>query len=161
MAGFPTVRGAGEILRCFFGQSTTPPAAFYLALIREIPPNAFISGDELDEPVAADYARAEISNDTVNWNAPFMNSQLQVVSNQLDIEFGEAEEDWGSIGYWALTNAATGGYVYFYGQLESYQNIQEGDQAVVASDELVIEFSGFTRTEITSSAWIVPAEGSD
>lgn len=143
MAGRPTLWGAKEFLKSFFGQTTNPPANFYLALVQETPPNPFISGTELDEPVGMAYARKVIPNNSTNWSNTGITNQLHLVSNQLELAFTAATGEWGAIGYWALCDASTAGNVYFYGQLEQPVFIGDGDQAIVPALDLVIELGPF------------------
>jgi hypothetical protein len=148
MAGQPTLWGAAEFLRSFFSQTATPPANFWLALVQEIPANAFVSGSELDEPDIADgYGRVAIPNDATNWSNAGINDQLHLVANQLDVTFDVATGDWGSVGYWALCSAETAGNVYFTGQMEVPKLVMTGDQPVVPSHVLLIELGPFNKVE--------------
>lgn len=145
MAGQLTLWGAGELLRSFFGRTAEPPPSFYLALVRTIAPTPYISGLELDEPPAeSGYARVELPNDVSTWSSA---GQLHVVSNDKDATFITATSDWGRIGYWALVNADEGGYVYFVGEMEETKTVLAGDQAMVPTDELVVELGPFFATE--------------
>lgn len=146
MSGRLTLWGAGELLRSFFGKSSEPPPSFYLALVKETAPSAYVSGMELDEPdVAAGYQRFLIPNEVTSFN--YDESSLNIVSNLNELAFITATADWGRIAYWAICNAEVDGYVYFVGQMENEQIINLGDQAVVDADELVIELGPFFTDE--------------
>lgn len=146
MSGRLTLWGAGELLQSFFTRDAEPPAYFYLALIRTISPTPYVSGDELDEPdIESGYARVEISNELSTWGDG--SGQLNLVANQLEIPFITALTDWGHIGYWALCNTDTGGYVYFVGDLEEDHIIYAGDQAVIGAGALVVELGPFFTEE--------------
>jgi len=147
MAGRPTLWGAGQILRAFISRSAEIPPNFYLALAREIPPNPYISGAELDEPTIDDgYQRVEIANSIEMWGDTD-SGQLHLVANGDDISFITATTEWGRCRYWALCNADTDGYVYFYGRLIDPVFVEAGDQVVVGAGELVVEFGPFFLDE--------------
>lgn len=142
MAGRPTLWGAGEILRSVFSQATTPPPYFYLALITDVAPNPYISGDELNEPAGISYARAALPNDLSTWGDQ-NTGQLHMIYNLVDVSFATATEDWGTVGYWALCDSDQSGNVYFTGDFETPNYIAAGDQVVVPSSLLAIEFGPF------------------
>jgi hypothetical protein len=145
VAGRLTLWGAGEILRSFFGKTAEPPPDFYLALIKDLAPNPYVSGSELDEPtVDQGYVRVQLPNDAVTWNSGGM---LHIVANEVEAAFITATSDWGRIGYWAVCNAEQGGYVYFVGEMEENLSVLAGDQAVVGAGELVIELGPFFTDE--------------
>lgn len=142
MAGRLTLWGAGELLRTFFGRTSEAPPAFYLALIKDVAPTPYVSGAELDEPVATTgYQRVELPNDPATWNED--SGLLHVVANEIEAVFVTAVENWGRIGYWAVCNAPVDGYVYFVGEMEQSQIIDAGDQAVLGAGELVVELGPF------------------
>ena len=140
MAGQLTLWGAGEILNSFFGGGATPPNNFSLALIKDVPPTPYVSGNELDEPTAGGYSRAVVPNDVVTWSNA---GALNVTALANNIGFVEATADWGTIRYWALCNALTGGNPYFVGQMESPERIVTGDIPVVSANDLSVELGPF------------------
>jgi hypothetical protein len=143
MAGRLTIWGAGEVLTAFFGNSEggrPAPGSFYLALVRTIAPTPYMSGAEIDEPAAADYARVQIENDTFNWaNA----SAPQQISNLLTASFATAITDWGECRYWALCNAPVDGFNYLVGELETPLLVQTGDTIQVAEGDLGVSLGPF------------------
>ena len=149
MTGRPTIWGAGEILTTFFGNADLakdPPPALHLALIRSIAPTPYMSGAELDEPEATDYARVEITNDTFNWAN---DSQPHLVSNLVVARFVPAVTDWGECRYWALCNASVDGFNYLVGELESPILVEAGDTAEVSEGDLCISLGPFFMGEDT------------
>ena len=146
MAGRLTLWGAGEILRTFFGKTSTPPPDFYLALITGNAPTPYVSGIELVEPpLESGYSRVQLPNDSAMWVSD--SGELHVVANELEVPFVTATAEWGRVSYWAVCNALEEGYVYFVGNLEEEMMIYEGDQAVVGAGELVIELGPFYTEE--------------
>jgi len=144
MSGQITVWGAGQLLTSYFTKVTVPPANFYLALIRLVPPTPYLSGSELDEPDNDDYARIEIANDTMNWAN---DSTPQEIYNLLPAQFITATTDWGVLKYWALCNANVDGYNLIVGELENPVLISAGDQVVIAEGDLSVSLGPFFLTE--------------
>jgi hypothetical protein len=136
-------KGAGEILNSFFGQGTVPPQSYYLALMKDVAPTPYISGNEMDEPDVPSYQRIEIPNDTVNWGN---NGALNITMNLSVCTFVEATEDWGTIRYWALLNASTGGNPYLVGVLESPVTVNTGDIPQMDVGEIDVELGPFFAT---------------
>lgn len=140
MAGRVSVIGAQTVLNAFFSKSQEAPDSFYLALIREVAPTPYLSGEELDEIAGLGYQRAEIPNDTDNWSNT---SQPFTVANAQDITFSPATDDWGAIRYWALTSSPAGGVVYFAGDMENQLYINNGDQVLIAEGTLSVSLGPF------------------
>lgn len=144
MSGRITVWGASALLTTYFAKTSDPPPSFYLALITDVSPTPYLSGAELAEPEALDYARAEIPNNLLNWSN---DSAPQEVSNTLQVEFTTATSDWGEIRYWALCNAPVDGYNFLIGELENPVQILTGDQMVFAEGDLSVTLGPFFLVE--------------
>lgn len=141
--GQPTLWGAGEMLRAFFSKAATPPPSFYLALITDVAPNAYLNGDELSEPdPATGYTRAELPNTTATFGDKDT-GQLHMVYNIKDINYLTATADWGNVGYWAVCDSPVSGNVYFFGDFDTTNFIAAGDQVQVPAALLTIEFGPF------------------
>jgi hypothetical protein len=140
MAGRLTMWGAQQLLTTYFTQGTTPPANFYLALVRSIPPTPYMDGTELDEPDTPDYARIPIPNDLANWSN---DSQPQEISNIAPFQFITATSDWGRINYWALTDALVDGNNFIVGDLENPVMILTGDQVTLEEGDLSMVLGPF------------------
>jgi hypothetical protein len=86
------------------------PATVYLAALLEEP--AFTdTGTTIVEPDAASYERLAITNNDTNWP----DAADGIKSNGVELVHTEALEDWGTIRYWAICDAATLGNVIFKG----------------------------------------------
>lgn len=142
--GRPTLWGAGEMLRAYFSQAAEPPPSFFLALIRDIEPNPYISGEELSEPLddGNGYARVEIPN-TLDSFGDLNTGQLHMIYNVADVVFTSALADWGNIGYWALCDSLVDGNVVFFGDFDEPAYISAGDVVTVPANLLAIEFGPF------------------
>lgn len=145
MAGRLTMWGAGQLLRTFFSQTAASPNTFYLALVAETVPSAYVTGSELDELTAPSYARMPVPNDAITWSSA--DGQLHIISNTGAFTWITAQEEWGRIGYWALCDADSGGYVYLIGDFEEEQLIDAGDQVIIDTDQIVIELGPFFTAE--------------
>jgi hypothetical protein len=144
MTGRLTIWGAGQLLTTYFGQTTTSPQEFYLALIKTIAPTPYLSGAELDEPENPDYARVLIENDLAHWSNA---SQPQIIINVVPSQFITATSDWGQIGYWALTNAQVDGYNLIIGDLANPVIVNEGDQVQFEAGDLSVALGPFLLDE--------------
>jgi hypothetical protein len=139
MSGRLTIWGAQQILGSFFGKSYVAPDNFYLALIKNVEPNAYVSGAELDEPREG-YERIAIPNNGLWWGD---NGQLHVISTEQDVTFATATAQWGVIRYWALCNAPVDGMAYACGDLPGNSLVGIGDIASVAAGDLAITLGPF------------------
>lgn len=127
MAGAISLYGAQEVLGNFFGHLSLFPGVFYVALVLDNPPTAFMSGAELDEPDEnKGYQRTAIVNNASMWR-----SEAETYSNAAEIRFAPANGGWGTVKFWTLCNAQIAGDYYFFGDL--------GEEIPVeATDELLI-----------------------
>jgi hypothetical protein len=144
MAGKITLWGAGELLRTFFSGLSTPPDAFYLALVKDIAPTPYVSGAELSEPDFEEYARVQIPNDSLTWTNE---GQVQTMVCEADVEFIAALQDWGTVRFWAICNAPVDGYVYFVGNFEDPEIISTGDSVLVSAGNLSVSLGPFFSEE--------------
>lgn len=135
MSGEISLYGAAHFSRCLFGQSETPKANYYLALISGADPSGFITGAELDEPTGGGYARKVLPNNTSTWQE----LDFGRMGNINVLTFPTATADWGRIRSWALCDAATAGNILFYGQFKRSRTIKNGDIFKVDNKALSIE----------------------
>lgn len=140
VTGQLTVFGASQLLNSFFGKGVVAPNTFYLALIKDIAPTPYVSGNELDEPTGGAYARAAVPNDVVTWSNA---GALNITALQIEINFIAATANWGTIRYWALCDALSGGNPYFVGQLDSPQAVLLGEVATINPGDLSVELGPF------------------
>lgn len=92
------VAKANEILDLMLGSES--PATYELALSSNRP-TFLMPEEDLVEPSAGDYARLIVSNSAAMFPAA-SNGQK---SNANPILFSPAQEDWGTIRYWALIDS--------------------------------------------------------
>lgn len=115
--------------------SEEPVSAYYVALCYTEPGIA-TAGSELDEPEEeAGYVRAVIYNESGNWEQ--LHNQL---SNAEDVDFTVASADWGLVRYWAITDEATGGRVFWTGSFTEPLYVGEGEQVSIPAGGLDIYF---------------------
>lgn len=113
--GFVTVDGADYLMNLFSSNETSADN-YYLALIIGASPGIAASGDELEEPFYDDYSRAQINNIFGSWEV-FSGT----LSNSVEILFPSPGSSWGTVRYWALTDAPAQGRVLFVGDLEQFE----------------------------------------
>lgn len=101
--------GANHHLDVVYG-GAPPIPTFYVAALYTSP--VYLStGSTLDEPSGGGYARVEVANDDTGWT----HAADGMKSNMADVLFPVATENWGTIRFWAICTAATGGEIVTYG----------------------------------------------
>jgi hypothetical protein len=141
VSGQITVWGASRLLSNAFSRTTTPPLNYYMALLPSVAPTAFINGSEFVELTGGGYSRVQIPNDGTAW---VLGTDQTNVANKAGITFPTASANWGTIRYWALTDASTGGNVYFTGSFNTPVTVNSGDIMTVAAGNLVLSVSILT-----------------
>lgn len=133
--GFLTSSG-GDLL---LNKIITSQDQYFLSLVIGTVPGTNSYGDELDEPTGDDYARAAIDNTSGLW---VINSGT--LYNGTQIDFAEAQTDWGIANGWALTTDPVAGDVIFAGALDDPLKIDTGDT-------VSIPLGGISFSFVTSS----------
>lgn len=99
----------------------TPPDSVYVALYT-VAPGENSSGTEVSS-TGTGYTRVQVPNDTTYWPTT-SNGQK---SNAMDIVWPIAQSDWGTVVAWALCDAATGGNILIYGDVQPSRPVIAGD----------------------------------
>lgn len=133
MSGFFTYAGADYFLN-LFAAGEERVETYYIALIVGSQPGLAISGDELDEPVVAEYGRAELENVPGNWEV--LNGEL---ANLIEVAFPPASEPWGIARYWAICDSPVGGRALIAGDMDAL-DIQEDQQVYLPPGTLSVMF---------------------
>lgn len=143
------------LLYTLFGQSSqialSPPTTAWLALTRSRITSSD-TGATLDEPgrtitgpdgeaVATNYSRASIPLGVTGRG--WVESGISSVVNDMDIRFPTVGAPWGTLKYWALTDAEIGGMVLAYGALRSKVTTREGDTVTAASGSISISLDSY------------------
>ncbi len=118
-----------EILDHLFGKGNYTPPTIYVGLSTAEPND---DGSGLAEPSGNSYARAQTAPS--DWNAASGGS----LDNAGDITFPAATGSWGTITHFALFDAATGGNLLAYGQLNQSKSIVASDIVQFSSGDLDI-----------------------
>ncbi len=109
-----------KILDHVLGNSTyTPPSTVYIGLAQSVSEDGTITG----EPSGYGYQRVAVANNPTNFPAASNGSK----TNGTTITFPEATGDWGTIYYAFVADAATGGNVLLYMQLDNPKSVGAGD----------------------------------
>ena len=141
MSGYLTADGADYFLN-LFRNGEPPIPMYYLALVVGSQPGVTATGIELEEPVIEEYARAEVPNESGNWDMA-----QQSLTNLNEIAFPVPSEDWGNCRYWALCDAAESGRVLVAGELEAFE-ITSGNQVFFnpGTLEIALELDSWAAT---------------
>lgn len=108
----------------------TQPAGLYIALSTTTISD---DGSGMTEPAGGAYARVACNT----WNA----ASARSVANSGTISFPEASAPWGTITYFAVMDAATGGNMVAYGALSASKLIAFGDNASFQSGAITVSFN--------------------
>jgi len=92
-----------------------------------------IDGTGETEPVGGAYARVGIANDKDTFSAASSGSLV----NDIDIEFAESTDAWGTITYVFLADAISGGNIYFFEELPASKIVQ---------DDTIVKFAASAMT---------------
>ncbi len=100
----------------------------YLALFLTDP----TQGGTGNEATGGGYARKAIT-----FGAPTQNGAKTQVSNSAAVDFGTMNADIGTVAYWAIYSAVTGGTMLWYGQFSASKDIYSGDAINVPIGNIV------------------------
>lgn len=106
----------------FVGLSTTTIAA---------------AGTGITEPSGGSYARVSVTNNTTNW--PTVSNQTK--RNGTAITFPTATANWGTITWFFISDASTGGNILASGALTTSKAVDTGDTASFAVNDISIVIS--------------------
>lgn len=104
----------------------------YLALYTSNP----TANDTGTEVSGAGYARQPIT-----FSAPTIEGGKQTIKNSVKVEFPVAESDWGTITHIGIRDAATGGNLIAFAELEAPRTILAGDRFVIDLNSGVVKLS--------------------
>jgi len=112
---------------------TTPftvPTNIYVALSTADPLD---TGAGIAEPIGASYARVVMNV----WNA----AATRATANTNQITFAQAEQDFGTIAYWAIYDAITGGNFLAHGDFTVSKTCPIGTNLYIAAGDIDVVFS--------------------
>lgn len=119
-----------NIMGNVFKTKTSPalPTKFYLGLSSTKPT---VSGGNVTEPsTTKGYARVQLTSLSAPNNG--------VVTNSGDVTFPESTADWGTMTYFVVYDAATGGNLLLYDGLSSSRTVETGTVVAVMPGNLQI-----------------------
>ena len=119
------------------------PASFYVALATSEPGIGW-TGTQLStvEPVDPGYARQALGTGSGNWTL----SGNGYVSNAVLISFGTPTDTWGSITHFALTDAATGGNLWCFGEYASPPAVAPNFTAQIPAGGIVLALANLVAS---------------
>ena len=95
----------------------TQPTTYYLGVSTTATQK---DGSGITEPIDGAYARISITNNKTNFDTSVLGS----LTNLIEFLFPESTVDWGTITHWFLSDAASGGNIWFQGTLTSSRNVE-------------------------------------
>jgi len=108
-----------------------PAATLYIALLTADPTDAG-TGSSIAEPTDNNYVRKSITSNA---------AASRKIDNSAVITFNRASGPWGTITYWAICDADTGGNMLAYGSLAIPKSVVANNTPRIAANEIDIEFS--------------------
>lgn len=130
-----TYTSANAILdKCFGATNFTAPATLYVGLSTTA---ISIDGTGATEPSGGSYARVAVTNNKTNW-ATAANGSL---SNLSAITFPESTASWGTVTHFFLSDAASGGSIWFYEALTSSRIVQSATTVQFSVGALVSQMT--------------------
>lgn len=117
------------------GVAYTPPATVYVGLATEAITDA-TTGTTVAEPTGGAYARVAVTNNATNW--PAASGTTATKKNGTEIAFPEATAGWGTVTYFFIADAATGGNILMWGSLSASKTIDSGDLPRFNPDSLTV-----------------------
>jgi hypothetical protein len=115
----------------FGGVAYSTPSILYVGLSTTQPGS---DGSNVTEPTGNGYTRCAYANDTTNWPS----AANRTKTNATVIAFPTPTGDWGSIGYFVIYDAATGGNFYGWGELPAPVVVTSGHPPSFPINALVI-----------------------
>ncbi|MBA7540642.1 hypothetical protein ES705_32941 [subsurface metagenome] len=112
------------------GADYARPATVYVALYTVAPTDAG-GGTEVS---GAGYARVAVTNNATNWPAAAGGEK----SNGTEIEFAQAEADWGEVVAFAILDALSNGNFLYWADLTTPKTIGSDDTAKFGVGDLAI-----------------------
>lgn len=126
----------GEYLLNLLSNNEVPVDNYYIALVNGSKPSVTATGDDLEEPLAADYVRVPYQNVSGFWSITG-----GVLSNALEIDWPPIAFDWGNIGHWAICDQLSSGRALFVGSMTDVVQIAIGDNFYIPIGGISITFS--------------------
>ena len=118
----------------FGGTTYSPVATMYVGLSTANPTD---TGSFTGECTGGSYARVAITNNKTTWST----SSAGSLSNAITLTFPTATASWGTVTYFFIADASTGGTIIAYGQLSASKTIDTGDTALFNIGDLTINLN--------------------
>lgn len=123
----------------FGGGQASLPANLYFGLSTS---TVAIDGTGITEPSGNGYTRVTVANNATNFTATQIatgsGGGAQVVNAQ-PINFPQSTGSWGTVTYWFVSDAASGGNIVAYGALSASQTVGANNTLSFAANALTIQ----------------------
>ena len=129
-----------ELLDHVLGNAAySAPATVYIALFTGMGTEAQAEANtNFTECTGGSYARATVTNNATNFPAATTVAGTGTKSNGADITFATATASWGTVYYFGIYDAASGGNLLYWGTLSTPKSIAVGDTAKFSAGDLKI-----------------------
>lgn len=99
---------------------------------------ALFTSETGDDGSGVEVSGGSYTRQKVTFNEPVQTITFAQVSNDTELDFGVATDDWGLITNAGIYDAQTGGNMIYHGSLNSSKNIEMGDSLRFAINQLIV-----------------------
>lgn len=130
-----TYYSANRILdRNFGGTAYTPPSTMYFGLSTTA---IQIDGTGATEPVGGNYSRVSLVNDKTNWGVASNGS----LTNLVAVTFPESSASWGTITHVFISDASSGGNIWFFDALSPSRTVASLTTVLFAIGAITVQMN--------------------
>lgn len=140
MAGKSTYLARAMLNLVFRTATFAKPGTLYFSLHTADPTDANITSTELTIGVGG-YARASVAVADAQWSAPASSGTEEYIANVNALAFGTASAALGTVTYYGIYDASTGGNLLYSGPLAVSRTIASGDPIQIPAGGAVVRES--------------------
>lgn len=130
-----TYYSANRILDRNFGVTAyTPPATLYFGLSTT---TIQIDGTGATEPSGGNYSRVGVTNDKTTWTS----ATNGALTNSVAITFPESTASWGTITTVFMSDASTGGNIWWFDTLSPARQVQSATTVLFAIGSVTVQMN--------------------
>lgn len=127
---------SSNVLDYIFGlENYAPPVIMYLGLSTTTIND---DGSGVTEPDSPSYSRIAINNNKIVWSTAEIIEGKSLLKNLSDFEFNVAEEPWGTIVSWFLSDSESGGNILTYGDLDPAVVVDINNRLIIPAESITI-----------------------
>jgi hypothetical protein len=96
------------------------------------------TGTNITEPSGNNYSRVAVTNDSTSFPAATQNAGKGKKANGIIVQFPTASGPWGTVTDFFISDNASGGNIFVYGELTVHKAVTSGDTVQFAIGNLVV-----------------------